>query len=281
VARYKTVRVIVDRAPRSLVRIRVAAQIAADCGARLVALFAQSGPLDYMLPGAGGRVNALIQDNVVRGVVEAVERAQREFMRVAAERHVEASWEIARDDAAEAARIVARYSDLLVIGQPHKGAEQDTGMASDFCDELILSAGRPVLVVPDAGEFTSVGRRILVAWNESREAARAVADALPLLARAEAVEVEVYATEQPEPEAAEESENLARYLAGHGARATVARHEMRQPDLRAQMFARAAEIGADPIVMGAYGHSRLRELVFGGVTRSVLESTPLPVLFSH
>jgi nucleotide-binding universal stress UspA family protein len=281
VARYKTVRVILDRAPSSLVRMRIAARIAAACGAKLAALFAQSGPLDYQLPGAGGRVNALITDNVVRSVTESAQRAAQEFERLAGELKLETSWESARDDALESARIAARYSDLLVIGQHRKGSEQDSGMASDFCEELILSAGRPVLVVPEEGEFASVGKRVLVAWNESREATRAVADALPLLARADAVEVDVYETGQPSPEAAETSENLARYLAGHGARATVARHELRQHDLRAQILARATEIRADLIVMGAFGHSRLREMVFGGVTRSVLESTNFPVLLSH
>jgi len=277
--RYRSVLVIADRGERCASRLRIAARIAADCSARLAALYAHSGPLDYMVSGAGERVTAMVSAVATGRIAEAAAQDEAMFHALATEYGLQSSWEIARDDALEALRLAARYCDLVVIGQQKKGAEQNTGIASDFCEELILTAGRPVLVVPEAGEFASVGKRILVAWDESREATRAIADALPLLARAEAVEVDVYGSAGPG--IAEISENMARYLATHGARATVARHEIRQPDLRAQILARAAEFGADLIVMGAYGRPRLTEMMFGGVTRSMLKSAPLPVLMSH
>lgn len=277
-ARYKTVLVIADRGERCAMRLRLAAQVASDCGSRLAALYAHSGPLDYVVADDGRKVKS-VSVAATEGVVRGAARDEKEFRELASRLGLEATWEIARDDALEAARVAACYCDLMVIGQQKKGAEQETGLASDFCDELILSAGRPVLVIPAEGEFETVGRRILVAWNESREATRAVADALPLLARAESVEVDVYGPAGPQ--SAEVSTNMARYLEIHGAKATVARHDLRQADLRSQILARAAEINADLIVMGAFGRSRFTEMMFGGVTRTVLASMTVPILLSH
>ena len=139
-----------------------------------------------------------------------------------------------------------------------------------------------MLVVPYAFERRPVGRRVLVAWNASREAARAVSDALPLLKRAG--QVDVVAFEPGKSGAAHGEEpgaDIALYLARHGVKVTVSRVDAPDLDVGNQLLSRAFDLSADLIVMGAWGHSRLRELVLGGVTRTVLESMTVPVLMAH
>jgi len=175
----------------------------------------------------------------------------------------------------------ARYSDLVIAGQRERDAEDDAGLAPEFVDELVLSAGRPVLLVPYAGRFPDTGKRVLVAWNASAEAARAVADALPLLARAENVNVVVFEPGRTGDHGEEPGADAALYLARHGVKATVSTYGSPDVDIGSQILSRAADNGADLIVMGAYGHSRMRELILGGATRTILESMTAPVLMSR
>jgi nucleotide-binding universal stress UspA family protein len=167
----------------------------------------------------------------------------------------------------------------VVAGQP---TDQDTGDLRGLADELALSAGRPVLFVPYAGRFPSLGKRVLVAWDTGREAARAVSDALPLLQRAESVEVTAFDPERGRRGHGQEpGADVGLYLARHGIKVQAARQSGAGFEVGAQILSRAADQGADLIVMGAYGHSRMRELVLGGVTRTILESMTVPVLMSH
>jgi nucleotide-binding universal stress UspA family protein len=165
-----------------------------------------------------------------------------------------------------------------VIGQPH--AADASGVEPDFAERLLLSGGRPLLIVPYAGEFGDVGKRALVAWNASREAARAVTDAIPLLREAQGVQIVAF-----DPEGAAHGEipgaDIGLYLARHGIKVTVSQQTAPDVDVGNQLLSRAAELGSDLIVMGGYGHSRLRELVLGGVTRTLLGSMTVPVLMSH
>jgi nucleotide-binding universal stress UspA family protein len=138
-----------------------------------------------------------------------------------------------------------------------------------------------VLLVPYAGRFPDAGKRVLVAWNASAEASRAIADALPLLARAESVNVIVFETGKAGDHGEEPGADAALYLARHGVKATVSRYGSPDIDIGSQILSRAADMTADLIVMGAYGHSRMRELVLGGATRTILESMTAPVLMSR
>jgi nucleotide-binding universal stress UspA family protein len=144
-----------------------------------------------------------------------------------------------------------------------------------------MELGRPVLVVPCHSRHVAIGRNVLVAWDGSAPATRALALALPLLARAASVHVAVFQHEADEaPVDPEAMRDLGRNLERHGVAVTlqrvVADHAV-APALRL----RAADEGADLIVMGAYGHSRMREWVLGGATREMLEGMSLPVLLSH
>jgi nucleotide-binding universal stress UspA family protein len=173
-----------------------------------------------------------------------------------------------------------RYADLLVTGH----AEEDNSSWFDVAatKHIALESGRPVLVVPRSCSVDRIGRCVLVAWNGSREAVRAVHDALPLLARAEQVQVAVinpavgYGGHGAVPGA-----DLCLHLARHGVRAEAYVGHADSHDIGAALHAQATAIGADLVVMGAYGHSRFRELVLGGVTRHLLRHLSIPMLMAH
>ena len=172
----------------------------------------------------------------------------------------------------------ARYGDLaVVVRQDVAGPQGPTGLV----ESLVLSSGRPTIVLPPQGAATPT-HRVLVGWNARREATRAVADALPLLVRAAAVEVVVVDGKGGiEGHGQEPGADVARYLARHDVRVEVRRLSSGGEDVGHVLLARAAAFEADLVVMGAYGHSQLSEWVFGGVTRTVLRDANLPVLMSR
>ena len=278
---YKTIVVHLGRDERRSERLELAFSLAARFDAHLVGQLALS-PLyvpGFALAEAGDR----IREAQERSRSEAA-RGATEAFRAAAARHpgVKTEWRSSGDEALDALRISARYADLVIVGQRDRDSERDTGIAPGFVDELVLSAGRPVLIVPYAGRFPAVGKNVLVAWNASSEAARAVSDALPLLAGAKSVQVMAF---NPEASRVEHGESpgadIALFLARHGVKATASRQGHVGSDVGEQILSRAADLSADLIVMGAYGHSRLRELVMGGVTRTLLDSMTVPVLMSR
>lgn len=274
---YKTILVHLDESARRAERLGLAFTLAERFDAHLVGLFAP--PTDRIPSYArseGG--DALLQAIAQRRA--AVEKeAKKEFEASRARRGAKSEWRASTDGSAAGLELHARYADLVIAGQPQRdGDETEPG----FAGELVLSAGRPVLFVPYAGRFADVGKRVLVAWNAGREAARAVTDALPFLARAESVEVVAF---DPERGGADHGEvpgaDIGLFLARHGVKVTVARQRGIGIDIGSQILSRAADSSADLIVMGAYGHSRIRELVLGGATRELLEAMTVPVLMSH
>jgi nucleotide-binding universal stress UspA family protein len=145
-----------------------------------------------------------------------------------------------------------------------------------------MSAGRPILMIPYAGLFKTIGTEIIIGWNNSREAARAVHDAIPLLAMATSVTIlEAYpAGRMPVAHDATGSD-ITRYLTHHGISVKTAQTAMTGISAADALLSFAADISADLLIVGGYGHSRLRELVLGGVTRALLQHMTLPVLMSH
>jgi len=278
---YKTIVVHLGRDQRRSERLELAFSLAAKFDAHLVGLLALSA---VRIPGfALAEAGDTIREAQERFRSEA-ERAAAEVFRAAAARHpgVKTEWRSAPDEALDALRVSARYADLVIVGQRDRDSESDAGIAPGFVDELVLSAGRPVLIVPYAGRFPSVGKRVLVAWNASSEAARAVTDALPLLAGADSVQVMAFNPEASRDEHGDSpGADIALFLARHGVKASASRQGRSGDDIGEQILSRAADISADLIVMGAYGHSRLRELVMGGVTRTLLDSMTVPVLMSR
>jgi nucleotide-binding universal stress UspA family protein len=173
----------------------------------------------------------------------------------------------------------AHYADLTLIARPHPAGR--TAGPPALVESLVLTSGRPIIVLPPRGTGSRV-RRILVGWNAGRESVRAVADALPLLVRADAVEVLVIDHQRrPAGHGQEPGADIARHLARHGAQVEVQRLSSGGEDVGRLLLSQAAAFGADLVVLGAYGHSHLRERMFGGVTRTVLREARLPLLMSH
>ncbi|MDZ7810921.1 MAG: universal stress protein [Arhodomonas sp.] len=169
----------------------------------------------------------------------------------------------------------ARYADAVVMGQPDRPREEDDA-AVDLPAQVAVASGRPVLVLPRDGWEGRPGRRALVGWNGSREAARAIADALPLLAGAEAVKVLVAGGGDADP-----GGDVGAWLSRHGVPVEVEQRERSREDPARILLDVAASDDADLVVMGAYGQSRMRELVLGGTTREMMHRMERPVLLAH
>lgn len=166
-----------------------------------------------------------------------------------------------------------RLADLIVVGKP-LGSEEPALQAT--MNAALMESGRPVLVAP-ADPITKIGESVAVAWNGSAEAARAISAAIPLLQRAQKVTVLVIEEESKSPRAQE----LETHLAWHGVSAETRRVVASGGATGAAVLKGVADAGADLLVMGAYTHSRLRQLILGGVTRHVIDHAPIPVLLSH
>lgn len=178
----------------------------------------------------------------------------------------------------EVIELHGRYADLIVLGQPQP--EDPAGMNGHVAENVVLSSGRPALVVPYIGPRRTLGERILIAWDGGREAARAVTDALPLLERAKTVTVLVINPAKGN-HGAEPGADIALYLARHGITVQAGHIVVEGISVADTLLSRLADKNVDLLVMGAYGHSRLRELVLGGVTRQIFQQMTVPVLMSH
>ena len=189
-------------------------------------------------------------------------------------------WRQGENTVVETLALSARYADLAVVGQ--RNPDDDNLEMGEMPDRFILSAGRPVLVIPYAGTFPEVGRTVVVAWDASRLATRAVNDALPILRRAAKVHLLAINPERGlEAHGEIPCADIGHHLARHGVKAEASSLRAEDIDVGDALLSRAADFGADLIVMGAYGHSRWRELVLGGVTRDLLQHMTAPVFMSH
>ena len=180
-----------------------------------------------------------------------------------------------------AATLQARYADISVLpAMPRSGAENM--YVHDYFHDLLRHSGRPVLVVPAGSTATLPPKRVVIAWKPTREASRAVADAMPLLRKAESVNVVVIDPVVGEAaHGGEPGADIAAHLARHGLKVEVETRPSMNFSVAYAVLQHARTVGADLVVAGGYGHSRLREAMLGGTTRELLESTHLPVLFSH
>ncbi|MBI2316946.1 MAG: universal stress protein [Betaproteobacteria bacterium] len=274
---YKSILVHMDNSARAAARLEIAVRLARQHDAHLVGLHALSvfSLPSYALAEAGNS----ILDFQRRSAGESAQRAEAQFKKAAeGEGLPSVEWRQSFDDVLEAVALHARYVDLIVLGQTDPA--DDGGVAPEFPAMLTLAAGRPVLIIPYVGKFDTLGKRALVAWNASRESTRAVTDAIPMLKLADTVNVVAFNPRSPD-HGQVPGADIGLYLARHGLRVEVSHYRAEDIDAGNQLLSRAADLGSDLIVMGAYGHSRLRETVMGGVTRTILESMTVPVLMSH
>lgn len=175
----------------------------------------------------------------------------------------------------------ARTADLVIAAQADES--WDDSRMLDFPDRLALESGRPTLIIPNAGRFPTLGSRVMVAWNGSREAVRAVFDALPLLTPAQSVTLLTITRGRISNEDLDSvpAADIATALARHGVKCELQRSVAAGLEIEEELLSRAADASADLIVMGCYGHSRLRELVMGGASRGILAHMTAPVLMAH
>jgi nucleotide-binding universal stress UspA family protein len=171
-----------------------------------------------------------------------------------------------------------RTADLIVAGQADP--DWDLSPVLDFPERLALESGRPVLVIPYVGRYPLIGRNVVIAWKAGRETTRAVFDALPLLKGAEKVHI-LEVKGRADENTLGAGTSIAASLARHGVKPTVRTSVAPDISVGDEILSRLSDLDADLLVMGAYGHSRMREMVFGGVTRDIARHMTVPTLFSH
>jgi nucleotide-binding universal stress UspA family protein len=209
----------------------------------------------------------------------ATERAAQIFHTHMESAKLQGEWQIAEGMVAHTAGMRARRFDMTIVGQLDPRLPP-IGTRKFVPEALFLESGRPVLVVPCTGDITSIGTRILVAWDGSREAARAINDAMPFLERAETVVVTFEHAAMGDEVIADPS-CMVSHLAEHRVRARGHLRALEHRTVAEALRACAADEGCDLMVMGGYGHSRLYEIITGGTTRRILRTMNVPVLLSH
>lgn len=276
----KSILLHLDASPRCAVRLGVARQLARQHEAAVAGLFAVSSNFVEMpfAVAESSEAGAI----VLKLDAERRERALASFTRAVQAEGPAVSWsELGTEPVIWGFTQQALYADLLVLGQHEPDAPTARDVPPDFIESVLLGSGKPALVVPYAGEVKTVGDNILVAWSPSRESARALCAALPLLQKAQQVHVVTWSEETSAPQAASERRQIEQYLAAHGVKATLHWYGDGPGNPGDRLLSLTTDLGSDLLVMGCYGHSRARELVLGGATRTVLKSMTLPVLMAH
>ena len=277
---YKTILVHVDSSRHAQGRIEFAASLAIGCKAHLVGA-AMTGLTHFVYPDPTMPVVLdLIADQVDElnlhadsAIARFDELAQRSGLETYEHRKID-------DEPDSALAMQARYADLVVVSQTDAD-EPSSRLVSNLPEYVMLNSPRPVLVVPYASPPKDVGRHALVAWNGSAESARAITGAIPLLQRSREVTVVVF---NPDAHFGLHGEvpgaDIATWLTRHGVKVQVTSQDTRL-DVGNALLSMAADLDCDLLVMGGYGRPRYRELLLGGVTRTILETTTIPVLMAH
>jgi nucleotide-binding universal stress UspA family protein len=279
---YRSLLLFLDDHPLCTTRTRVAIQLAKRLDCHLVGL-APTGLIE--MPGTAGAAASLASFAALAWdtLRERAERAAQDFSKACSAAGLP-SYETVIDEAEQAASLVrhGHCSDLILLTQADPAAT-DHRRAQERVEQVVLYSARPTLVLPYAGRFDTLASSALVAWDDSREAARAVSDALPLLRQAERVQVIIWNENGTAGEAAQgraRLDALQTWLMWQGVTADVGIETTALPVAEA-MLSRAADLSADLLVMGAYGHARWSERILGGATRGLLASMTLPVAMSH
>ena len=281
----KDLLVHVDGARGHEARLRIAAELARRNEAHLSGLFVIE-PVNlagFFSPGGAD----IAQAEILQAIQEQHESARRalgEHLAAAFRARVNdagvlGEWRLAHGDPGERVTLHARYADLVILGQNDPDAPS---LGSAVPEAVLLGSGRPVLVVPYIGADRPIGHRVLLAWNGSREAARAANDAVPLVAPdGKLIVLAINPARGIAGDGDLPAADMAHHLARHGITAEAAHTAADDVAVGDLILSRAADMGADLIVMGGYGHSRAREFVLGGATRTLLGHMTVPVLLSH
>jgi nucleotide-binding universal stress UspA family protein len=268
-----------DREPESDGRIALACSLAERFDAQLIGVGAAMMDMPVVDPMGYAPIDARViasERELLEGDLKA---AAEKFQRFAAAKNLETEWRSSLEFPADLICREARMADLLIIGRGE--VEKSIGPQRGIDPgDVLMQSGRPVLVVPPGVEAIGFNH-VIVAWKDARESRRAVSDALPYLKVAKAVTVLQLSTDDEEREAKTSVADVVAYLRRHGIAATGETRVLARIDPASEIIAAAKEKNADLIVAGAYGHTRLREWVFGGVTYALIKKSPVCCLLSH
>lgn len=278
---WRSILVHLDESPRCAVRVEIAARLAREHGAHLLGLApagrvnlpARVTPSSIGVPNYLELAQASLNERAAALVHDFTQRMQALGL-------VSCAGRVDEDDSVPSLTRHAAVHDLVVLGQTDR-TRPSAALEVDVPEQVFLQGGTPVLVVPFAGRFESVGSCAVIAWNATREAARAVHDALPMLRKAREVHLMCFTRETDLRHVSRQQlADALDWLARHGVDARL-HHEPVRADVGEALLSRASDLGADLLVMGAYGHSRIAEFLLGGVTRRLLAQMTAPVLLSH
>ena len=277
---YRTLLVHVDQSSQSTQRVQIATALAQAENAHLVGT-AMTGIASVVFEAGAFNQHDPAFDHHVRALrmyadksLESFETAMQSLPELSSESR------LLDDDAVGGLSLQARYADLVIIGQ-FDSAAGVPGLLPNFPESVVMNCVRPVLVLPSVWTFSALPATVVVAWDGSQSATRAIMGALPLLRRAQQVSlVSFNPGERPGVHGEQPGADMALYLSRHGVTVDVQVRETKNEAGEA-LLSLCADSGAELLVMGAYGHSRFRELLLGGATREILDAMTLPVLMAH
>lgn len=278
---FKTIMVSLNDVGRAEEITGIACQLAARHDAHLIGLFVI--PVMPIYPAPGAYVLPELIENFEASFADRGEKAKSAFEKVTAGYDLRIEWRLIHHGASIVANGVIEHShqaDLLVVGQVDP--DNNDGIELDFADRVVMESGRPVVLVPMSGQFKTIGERVVVGWNATSEAARAALDAVPILTEASEVWL-TWVDPQRESGTAKQlpGSEMAATLARHGVKVTADPLPTDNVPAGDALLNRVSDHSADLLVAGAYGHSRMREFVFGGATNTLLKHMTVPVLMSH
>ncbi|MBX2879997.1 MAG: universal stress protein [Granulosicoccus sp.] len=268
----------VDSSEQSVETLRVGIEISRQFDARLSAIY----PIQPLaqLPYVGASADVVVLNDLMEDQTNRMELTREKLVHQADDKLVKLHWHSPTGSPSRLTASSARLNDLLVVSQGDPSRYQ--GTVRGLNGSVLLDTGRPTLVVPYIGCRAFPFNNILVAWDGSRTATRAINDSLPFLRLAESVEVTtVHEHTKQETRNCNNNEDICEHLLRHGVGVKSSRLESTDVDIGNTLLNHVADSGANLLVIGAYGHSRAREFLLGGVTRCMLRSMTVPVLMSH
>ena len=272
----KSILVLVDGGPLSDATLEAGLAVASMFGAKIQALHVQADPatlVPIVGEGMSGAMVEQVMDAMAKAVEQRAQKARAAYDRIAGRAGGTISWRQEMGPEPVVLAAAGRLADLTVLSRPDKSMD---GQMAASLDAALFDTGRPVLVAAPALP-ASFAKRVAVAWNGSAEASRVVSAVLPYLGKAESVTV----LTAPGTDKRAPAEALLGYLELHGVKASVHGFELHHQSIGHGLLEQAQKINADLLAMGAYGHSRLREMILGGATRDVLAQASIPVLMAH
>jgi nucleotide-binding universal stress UspA family protein len=275
---FKTILVHLNRNSRAQAVLEPAVGLARRHASHLVGIYVRPGLQSTLIADGLSTVSAFQAHAAGERQEEAAIAAT--FARMTQNEPFSAEWRALDPSHTDLAGVVLQhaYGAHLVVASQND-PDWDLSSQLDFPERLVLESGRPVLVIPYVGNYRDIGNNVVIAWKAGREATRAIFDALPILESAKFIRI-LRITERRE-ELADTEAAIAATLARQGLKAEVRTSYASDIGVGDELLSRLADLGADLLVMGAYGHSRLREYVFGGATRHIAQHMTVPTLFSH